>query len=69
MILGCNSAHAYNEGSDARLAGIPVRKNPYPSAQRDAQSYWRMGWYCVDEQWASACKKGWVHRVLRDVKA
>ena len=63
------SAIAYNQGSDARLLGLPVRDNPYvQSAQCKAAGRWRQGWLCVHEQWAICAKKGWVHRVLRDVK-
>lgn len=47
-----NSAIAFNQGSDTRLAGQPSSSNPYPSHAIEYQ-YWSRGWHHCDRNWAS----------------
>lgn len=51
-----HAAKAFNEGSDARLAGWPPEDNPYPihTVEREA---WRLGWQDVDKHWGMAAKQ------------
>jgi hypothetical protein len=47
--VGCREK-AFNEGSDARIAGIPLAANPYLTGS-GYYSYWRMGWKDVESNW------------------
>lgn len=44
------AAKAFNEGSDARIIGIPRSFNPYKEGS-DMNSKWREGWNNVDIHW------------------
>lgn len=46
-----DDARAFNEGSDARLAGEPVTANPYTKREDTAYFAWRAGWRDVDHYW------------------
>lgn len=51
------NAYAFNQGADARLAGVPEWLNPYPrSSDHSEFAYWRAGWRDVDRYWAIWCK-------------
>lgn len=43
-------ARAFNRGSDARLAGVPLNQNPYPSDTPD-RTAWLRGWIDADMFW------------------
>jgi len=47
---------AFNEGCDARIAGIHWSRNPYGNNRYGSScaSYWRRGWDDVDLYW---CRK------------
>jgi hypothetical protein len=38
---------AFNEGSDARILGIPISANPYKNEDRGMAGYWENGWWHV----------------------
>jgi hypothetical protein len=42
---------AFNAGSDARLAGLPLTANPHPEADLLAHDYWAAGWRHVERFW------------------
>jgi hypothetical protein len=44
------SAVAFNAGSDARLAGLPLTLNPY-YWQSHMAAAWREGWHDVNGNW------------------
>jgi hypothetical protein len=48
-----DSALAFNQGSDARLAGLPRIENPYLH-DSNGWRYWRMGWQDVDRHWCES---------------
>lgn len=43
-------ARAFNAGSDARIAGLPVRACPFIGAGHEA-TYWRAGYDDVSDHW------------------
>lgn len=54
----------FNEGCDARLAGLPYRDCPY-SNPVDAM-YWKAGWKDVNERWGADAK--WPYQKLAEVR-
>ncbi len=43
---------AFNIGCDARIAGIPLKDNPYHSrGQESLHNKWRIGWMDVAVNW------------------
>ena len=58
-------ARAFGAGSDARIAGLPLRACPY----RDdfLGSAWRLGWWDVHRLWARDAL--WPHMDLPEVDA
>jgi hypothetical protein len=44
----------FNRGSDARLAGVPLKANPYLGA---SAVDWRRGWMHVDKEWGADARK------------
>ncbi len=48
------TARPFNEGSDARLAGLPPDANPYSSHYGHTEHvYWARGWVSVHEEWGA----------------
>ncbi len=49
--MQCNddTAAAFSEGSDARIAGLPISKCPYAEGQ--LRRYWREGWSDVQQNY------------------
>ncbi len=45
---------AFNAGSDARIAGVPLVANPYENATE--REFWSRGWRQVASQWAIDAK-------------
>lgn len=46
-------ARAFNQGSDARISGLPVSSNPTPvSFNQPVHVAWKLGWDHVDRYWA-----------------
>lgn len=58
-------AKAFNEGSDARIAGRPQSANPYPFTAQNPYRSWLRGWQHVDREWGKDCK---VRPMLMDVE-
>lgn len=57
-------ARAFNEGSDARLKGIPLREQQLTGLLQ-FDRYWRMGWHHVDLSWGSGAR--WSVKALPEV--
>lgn len=55
---------AFNQGCDARLAGLPLSMNPYRGS---ARTNWRLGWLDVDRHWAEWVEGRWRVYLLPDV--
>lgn len=60
------AASAFGQGSDARLAGLPLSACPYRSADGYSCVYWKMGWWDVNDFWANQAR--WIHRKLPPVR-
>ncbi len=55
---------AFNQGSDARLAGEPLERCPLVAT--GLVMYWRWGWADVERHWGELARH--PYRVLGDVK-
>ena len=61
-------AKPFNEGSDARLAGKSVNRNPYDKElQFGLWRYWRIGWNHVEDFWGDKAKGRWPVTPLVEV--
>lgn len=59
---------AFNQGSDARLAGLPVKVNPFDhSTEWSVNRAWREGWQHVHKEWGAGVRGRWPFRVLPSV--
>jgi ribosome modulation factor len=56
---------AFNQGCDARLAGIPPAECPYRVGQESLANAWRQGWQDVDQHWSQDAF--WPHKDLPPV--
>jgi hypothetical protein len=70
--LDVDLARAFNEGSDARLAGIHPQDNPYPHNNTgesfgDAHRNWERGWWHVQTEWGTESRE--LVRPLPTIKA
>lgn len=54
-------AAAFNQGCDARLAGLSLSDNPFQSGDYFWR-YWRQGWIDVDRNWGR-----WAHWSVRSL--
>lgn len=62
------SAYAFNLGCDARLAGRPLRANPFcPTNSAHLWQCWARGWRHVQKDWASLVRDRWRVRPLPPV--
>ncbi len=53
-------AHAFNEGSDARICGTILALNPYDrSAQFEQHEAWDAGWQYVHRFWGLDVHRRW----------
>lgn len=59
-------ARAFNLGSDARLAGVPLSDNDYSSDQKDEYQSWRRGWNDVHYFWGHDSKR--LYRPLPPIR-
>lgn len=65
----CRSHKAFNQGCDARFAGLPLDANPYSTERAHAEySFWRYGWYDIEEHWAKWVRERWPVRELVGVR-
>jgi hypothetical protein len=46
-----NRNRSFNEGADARLAGLPITDVPYPSKFPIQRRFWQQGWLDVEFNW------------------
>ena len=47
----------FGAGADARLAGLPLARNPFdPRADARAWLWWRLGWADVDRFWGTEAR-------------
>lgn len=63
-------AKAFNAGSDARLAGLPLTANPHepvPGKQCEHHS-WMQGWQDVHRHYSKLVASRWKFRKLPSVK-
>ena len=56
-------AKAFNQGSDARIAGVPLKENRYEPATL-TRDYWKKGWCHANEHWGTGCKRNRPAREL-----
>jgi ribosome modulation factor len=56
---------AFNMGSDARLAGKSMDRNPYVERSH-SWKYWNMGWRDVNKNWGAWAK--WPVKNLPEVE-
>jgi hypothetical protein len=64
---GDSGRRAFNLGSDARIDGVPLNSNPYPSDSVTNHIAWRMGWLDVSENWGKLAR--WPIRSLPAISA
>lgn len=62
---------AFNQGADARLAGLPITANPFKSqtGRGDEHATWDRGWREVDGHYAELVRGRWrVQKLPRVVQ-
>ena len=59
-------ARAFNEGSDARVWGVPLGRNPYLLRAEETvlRRSWEAGWLHVEAQYAVGVRGRWAYREL-----
>lgn len=50
---------AFNLGCDARLFGVPIKRNPYSTEDFHLRSEWVRGWSHVEKYWGADVKEKW----------
>lgn len=64
-VIAHPDACPFNQGSDARLKGLPLSANPYPWSERLRWRFWMRGWRHVHAFWG--CGALWPVKPLPDL--